>query len=616
MKKNPMRLLGFLLMAMMMVSLFAVGAFAEDTANVAAIGETEYATLQAAIDAAEAGDTVVLLKDIALGTYKQGGSDAAVLINKPITLDGNGHTLTSQAGRAINVNTTGEVEIKNLTIKQYCGRNGDDQKRCINVIAQTVTLKVTNCKLGMVEHYNSGRTLTSYVAGILTASTASNHNITVEGCEIATIYGIVTYSADTTINVKDSSVYNALYGFWINSNTTVNVENTTITTKEDMGMNNLGIGILIQAAGVNFVVDENTTINALAPNQPTDKVKVGQAFAMYTSAKMAQLGTIDLSAATINKCYIADPVIYIAPAEAQLEYADNTIMFDTLDEAIAALTMEKDPRLAQLVGLNDTVVDADYVNDMLLDLDRNFYYDEEGIARLRVVKVVTEGSDLVQYYYSIALAVEAAKATEGADTLYLLVNHKEATIKLSLDMTLDLQSFTLEAETVFGTNGSYITGAVCKGADSGARLIVAKDKITLGATAPSTGRGYVMPVWDATAGAFVFAELGIGIEEGDFDEGTLGVQFDISGSSYVKQNLLIDQASSGLHIEVVATWTENGETVEQVARLNDAAISASVLDKCSVKAYVALEGHENLTIYVRFVTDAGVVIATAPKTAQ
>ncbi|MBO5510299.1 MAG: hypothetical protein J6B24_01070, partial [Clostridia bacterium] len=117
-------------------------------------------------------------------------------------------------------------------------------------------------------------------------------------------------------------------------------------------------------------------------------------------------------------------------------------------------------------------------------------------------------------------------------------------------------------------------------------------------------------------GAFVFAELGIGIEEGEFEEGTLGVQFDISGSSYVKQNLLIDQASSSFHIEVVATWTENGETVTQIAHLNDAAVSASILDKCSIKAYVALEGHENLTIYVRFVTKAGVVISSTPKTAQ
>jgi hypothetical protein len=64
MKKNSMRLLGFLLMAVMMVSLFAVGVFAEDTANVAKIGDTEYATLQAAITAANAGDTTItLLRD-------------------------------------------------------------------------------------------------------------------------------------------------------------------------------------------------------------------------------------------------------------------------------------------------------------------------------------------------------------------------------------------------------------------------------------------------------------------------------------------------------------------------------------------------------------------------
>ena len=619
MKKNPMRLLGFLLMAMMMVSLFAVGAFAEDTANVAAIGETEYPTLAAAIDAAEAGDTVVLLKDITLGKYVEKASDAAVLINKPITLDGNGHTLTSKAGRAINVNTTGEVEIKNLTIKQYAGRNSNDQKRCINVINQTVTLKVTDCQLGLVAHFANGRDLHSYVAGIQ-AGTGANHNITVDGCDIKTIYGIVNYAPGTTFDIKGTSITEeVLYGLWINADCTVNMENSTIVTKETMTMNNLGVGILVQAAGVSITADENTTIDVPAPNQPTGSYTTGQAYAMYTTVKMAQLGTIDLSAATVNKSYIADPVIYVAPALAQLEYADNTIMFDTLDEAIAALTKETEPHLVQLVSLNDTEIDADYVNGLLCDLGRDFYYDAEGEAQLCVVKVVTEGADLVKYYPTITEAVMAAKATEGKDTIYLLANHKEA-VALFDGMTLDLQSFTLEAEAVFGTNGSYITGAVCKGADSGARLIVAKDAIALGQNAPSTGRGYVMPVWDAAAndgnGAFVFAELGIGIEEGDFEEDTLGVQFDISGSSYVKQNLLIDQASSGFHIEVVATWTENGETVTQIAHLNDAAVSASVLDKCSIKAYVALEGHENLTISVRFVTEAGVVISSTPKTAQ
>ena len=183
MNKNPKsflsKALAVALTVLMLVAASVLVVGAAETVNVAKIGDTEYATLQAAIDAAQAGDTVTLLKDITLGTYVQGKSDAAVTINKSITLDGNGKTLTSKAGRAINVNVAGDVEIENLTIKQYCGRNSDDQKRCINVINQTANLKVTGCTLEMVEHYASGRTLTSYVAGVQ-AATGSNHNIVIE----------------------------------------------------------------------------------------------------------------------------------------------------------------------------------------------------------------------------------------------------------------------------------------------------------------------------------------------------------------------------------------------------------------------------------------------------
>ena len=62
MKRNSMRLLSILLLAVMMVSLGVLGVFAEDTtnvtANVAKVGETEYATLAKAISAASAGGTV------------------------------------------------------------------------------------------------------------------------------------------------------------------------------------------------------------------------------------------------------------------------------------------------------------------------------------------------------------------------------------------------------------------------------------------------------------------------------------------------------------------------------------------------------------------------------
>ena len=89
MRKNSLRLLGFLLAAMMMVSLFAVGVFAGDTANVAKIGDTEYATLQAAITAAKAGDTTItLLRDC-------GGSVSIKQESgKNITVEGDGNTFS------------------------------------------------------------------------------------------------------------------------------------------------------------------------------------------------------------------------------------------------------------------------------------------------------------------------------------------------------------------------------------------------------------------------------------------------------------------------------------------------------------------------------------------
>ncbi len=56
-------------------------------------GKTYYPTLKEAIDAAEAGDTVTLLKDI---TVDMGDKDAAAIaITKDLTLDGNGKTIAA-----------------------------------------------------------------------------------------------------------------------------------------------------------------------------------------------------------------------------------------------------------------------------------------------------------------------------------------------------------------------------------------------------------------------------------------------------------------------------------------------------------------------------------------
>ena len=91
MRKSFKHLLWFLLLALTLTSLLTVGIFAEDV-KVAKIGDTGYATLQAAMDEANkaAGDyTITLLKDSAeVFTFAQKSG-----VN--ITIDGDGNTFSA-----------------------------------------------------------------------------------------------------------------------------------------------------------------------------------------------------------------------------------------------------------------------------------------------------------------------------------------------------------------------------------------------------------------------------------------------------------------------------------------------------------------------------------------
>ena len=73
---------------------------------VATVNGANFYTLEGAIKQAQAGDTVTLQSDVSL--------DTILTLDKAITIDGNGKTLTSSAGRAINVDVASAVTIENL----------------------------------------------------------------------------------------------------------------------------------------------------------------------------------------------------------------------------------------------------------------------------------------------------------------------------------------------------------------------------------------------------------------------------------------------------------------------------------------------------------------------
>lgn len=84
---------------------------------VAEVGTTKYETLQAAIAAAQDGQTVTLLADVA--------DCGSLTISKNITLDGGGHTISGNSSISVNMpgNAAADVTIKNVTFKDIANGN-------------------------------------------------------------------------------------------------------------------------------------------------------------------------------------------------------------------------------------------------------------------------------------------------------------------------------------------------------------------------------------------------------------------------------------------------------------------------------------------------------------
>lgn len=151
----------------------------------AKIGNVYYTTLHAAMDAAADGDTVTLLADVT-------ASDIITIV-AGITLDGNNHTLTSSASRAINVDTTKEVTIKDLTI---IGKV-DACERGINIINNAGTTNVEN--------------VTAYGAAgafkpIMVATSAGAATVNVTNSILTGWCAIQTHGAGSTVSIKDSTL--------------------------------------------------------------------------------------------------------------------------------------------------------------------------------------------------------------------------------------------------------------------------------------------------------------------------------------------------------------------------------------------------------------------------
>ena len=160
----------------------------------AKVGEQKYETLAAAVEAAEAGATVVLLND---------ATGAGVVINKNLTIDFNGKTYTANAGvgsagtqtLALQILKGNNVTLQNGTLTS----EGENIKMLINNYAD---LTVNNMQLvDATDHILYVLSNNSGTVNIINGSVISSDAVALDACKYA------SYAAPT-VNVAEGVTVN------------------------------------------------------------------------------------------------------------------------------------------------------------------------------------------------------------------------------------------------------------------------------------------------------------------------------------------------------------------------------------------------------------------------
>lgn len=284
MKKLTKRALAGLLVVLMVVLMMPVMAFA-DGEKVAKIGDTEFDTLQAAVNGAADGDTVILLKDVELPT------GSFIIIPRSITVDFGAYTVSGvncttypQALFQIKGNpvtfkgTTGGIEAKAGTNGTRAIAIESNQKL---IIESGVYSSMNNCT---IYADNKGAALEIKGGKIETKSNTSSGNYK----QTVTIDGDLTITGGTIINEAATS---SKYIFQVDGdNSKVSISGANITA---------AAGTVVKADNVNVEVEikdctVNTTSGALA-NGGKITIKEGTKFES-TSGRVisgAKLATIE-----------------------------------------------------------------------------------------------------------------------------------------------------------------------------------------------------------------------------------------------------------------------------------------------------------------------------------
>ena len=235
--------------------------------RVAAIGETYYSSLQAAIDKAEKDDVVVLLEDITEN----------VTVKKSVTIDGAGKNYTGGI-------TVGEVTSIAVTVKNVNFVGGANYAITTNRIK---SITVENC------------TATGYSYGFLYANKST-----------------------PTVVVKNVEVSNVNYGFYWVYGTTATLENVKMT--------DVAYGIMVQNHAAKTVTLTGCEISGTNPIYVWEKTTATQTF-NFVGANTLTDTDAETAISTYAKLVLAEETATLAAAEGlnvTTSVADRKVVYE------------------------------------------------------------------------------------------------------------------------------------------------------------------------------------------------------------------------------------------------------------------------------------------------
>lgn len=512
---------------------------------VATVGDTYYKTLQAAINAAQNGETITIIADIDLvwdGTTKIDNKYAAIscVTGKAVTIDLNGHKLTGNSETWSNGTQIFAVfaadEGGSLTLKDSVGN---------------ASVKVT----GASKMYCL---MMAYEAGT---------KLIVEGG---------SYSLD---NASDSLIYSG--GDEI---ITINGGNFYLG---NVGTGSNGSPWLFNASGQNTqnIIVNDGTFNA-------DIIHQFYPFEVMAPKEKALKNNGD------GTWTMVDAVAYVEEFEWSSKWYTNYVGYATLEEAIAAAeearagTDKRDPTEAEVVVLlKDAELNAALVIEKAITFDCNGYFivlksDEVTLTAPEGLNVTTDVENCKVVYrdgvYKLVVFVaevggvkyetvqEALAAAQDA-TVTMLANSTETIITVINGATLDLNGKTLTATYLVSFDGCSV---IDSSADRTGLLKVDAKSIML-----SKNNAH-MPVYSEAEGGYKFFEYRLytnltAATTGDrFD-----AQFKLNLGGLERNQTYLGVTGTDLEFSFKLTWTDaEGKVQEQIIHCANTLIANSYHD--------------------------------------